>query len=176
MSRRRPHRDRFRAGVFATVGVCLASATRFRARCKAHGVLYLVARQAAMSRLHSPNGTYARGHFQAIDRTDAGRGYFLSMVDGPPDDGQLANRDEGPRSLYKKRYNVAVSRARSQLCVVYSLDPSAHLKPRDLRRRLIEHARDPQALMRAMEVQGKRTDSIFEKAGPSTVARVALSS
>lgn len=88
---------------------------------------------------------------------------FLSMVDGPPDDGQLANRDEGPRALYKKRYNVAVSRARNQLWVVYSLDPSAHLKPRDLRRRLIEHARDPQALMRAMEVQGKRTDSIFEK-------------
>jgi very-short-patch-repair endonuclease len=88
---------------------------------------------------------------------------FLSMVDGPPDDGQLANRDEGPRGLYKKRYNVAVSRARNQLWVVYSLDPSAHLKPRDLRRRLIEHARDPQALMRAMEVQGKRTDSIFEK-------------
>lgn len=85
------------------------------------------------------------------------------MVDGPPDDGQLPNRDEGPRGLYKKRYNVAVSRARNQLWVVHSLDPSAHLKPRDLRRRLIEHARDPQALLRAMEVQGKRTDSIFEK-------------
>jgi very-short-patch-repair endonuclease len=88
---------------------------------------------------------------------------FLSMVDGPPDDGQLPNRDEGPRGLYKKRYNVAVSRARNQLWVVHSLDPSAHLKPRDLRRRLIEHARDPQALLRAMEVQGKRTDSIFER-------------
>lgn len=85
------------------------------------------------------------------------------MVDGPPDDGQLPLRDEGPRGLYKKRYNVAVSRARNQLWVVHSLDPSAHLKSRDLRRRLIEHARDPQALLRAMEVQGKRTDSIFEK-------------
>jgi very-short-patch-repair endonuclease len=49
------------------------------------------------------------------------------------------------------------------LWVVHSLDPSAHLKPRDLRRRLIEHARDPQVLMRAVEVQGRRTDSIFEK-------------
>jgi very-short-patch-repair endonuclease len=88
---------------------------------------------------------------------------FLSTVDGPPDDGQLALRDEGPRGLYKKRYNVAVSRARNQLWVVHSLDPSAHLKPRDLRRRLIEHARDPQVLMRAVEVQGRRTDSIFEK-------------
>ena len=88
---------------------------------------------------------------------------FLSMVDGPSDDGQLPIRDEGPRGLYKKRYNVAVSRARNQLWVVHSLDPSAHLRPRDLRRRLIEHARDPQALLRAIEVQDKRNDSIFEK-------------
>src|SRR5262249_19615660 len=88
---------------------------------------------------------------------------FLSMVDGPPDDGQLARREEGPRGLYKKRYNVAVSRARNQLWVVHSLDPSAHLQPRDLRRRLIEHARDPQALLRAMEAQAKQTDSIFER-------------
>jgi very-short-patch-repair endonuclease/transcription elongation GreA/GreB family factor len=88
---------------------------------------------------------------------------FLSMVDGPPDDGQLSFRDAGPKDLYKKRYNVAVSRARNQLWVVHSIDPDTHLKGGDLRRRLIEHARDPQALMRAMEEQGKRTDSIFEK-------------
>ena len=88
---------------------------------------------------------------------------FLSMVDGPPDDGQLSLRDAGPKDLYKKRYNVAVSRARNQLWVVHSIDPDTHLKGGDLRRRLIEHARDPQALMRAMEEQGKRTDSVFEK-------------
>jgi very-short-patch-repair endonuclease len=87
---------------------------------------------------------------------------FLSMVDGPPDDGQLSFRDAGPKDLYKKRYNVAVSRARNQLWVVHSIDPDTHLKGGDLRRRLIEHARDPQALMRAMEEQGKRTDSVFE--------------
>ena len=87
---------------------------------------------------------------------------FLSMVDGPPDHGQLAYRDAGPKDLYKKRYNVAVSRARNQLWVVHSLDPDTHLKGGDLRRRLIEHARDPQALLRAMEEQCKRTDSIFE--------------
>lgn len=88
---------------------------------------------------------------------------FLSMVDGPPDDGQLPNRDEGPKGIYKKRYNVAVSRARNQLWVIHSIDPNAHLKPRDLRRRLIEHARDPQALMQLTDMHGKRTDSIFEK-------------
>ena len=88
---------------------------------------------------------------------------FLSMVDGPPEDGQLTYRDAGPKDIYKKRYNVAVSRARNQLWVVHSLDPEAHLKAGDLRRRLIEHARDPQALLRSMEEQGTRTDSVFEK-------------
>lgn len=88
---------------------------------------------------------------------------FLSMVDGPPEDGQLSYRDAGPKDLYKKRYNVAVSRARNQLWVVHSLDPEHHLKSGDLRRRLIEHARDPQALLRAMEEQGNRTESVFEK-------------
>ena len=88
---------------------------------------------------------------------------FLSMVDGPPNDGQLRMLDEGPRGIFKKRYNVAVSRARNQLWVVHSIDPYNHLKARDLRRRLIEHARDPQALMQLADVQGKRTDSVFEK-------------
>ena len=36
---------------------------------------------------------------------------FLSIVDDPPEDGQLPLRDAGPRGVYKKRYNVAVSRA-----------------------------------------------------------------
>ena len=89
---------------------------------------------------------------------------FLSMVDGPPEDGQLPRLEAGARDLYKKRYNVAVSRARNQLWVVHSLDPNAHLKPRDLRRRLIEHARDPQVLLRAIDLQGTRTDlSPFER-------------
>ena len=88
---------------------------------------------------------------------------FLSMVDGPPNDGQLSLRDAGPKDIYKKRYNVAVSRARNQLWVVHSLDPDTHLKGGDLRRRLIDHARDPQALLRIMEKEGARTDSVFEK-------------
>jgi len=88
---------------------------------------------------------------------------FLSMVDGPGEDGPLSLRDAGPKDIYKKRYNVAVSRARNQLWVVHSLDPVMHLKNDDIRRRLIEHARDPQALMRAMEAHGAKTDSVFEK-------------
>jgi very-short-patch-repair endonuclease len=88
---------------------------------------------------------------------------FLSMVDGPPNDGQLSLRDAGPKNIFKKRYNVAVSRARDQLWVVYSMDPNTHLKSGDLRRRLIEHAWDPQALLRTIEVHGAQTDSPFEK-------------
>lgn len=88
---------------------------------------------------------------------------FLSMVDSPPENGPLSFRDAGPKDIFKKRYNVAVSRARDQLWVVHSLDPDTHLKGGDLRRRLIEHARDPQALMRAVNENVKRTDSIFEK-------------
>jgi very-short-patch-repair endonuclease len=61
-----------------------------------------------------------------------------------------------------QRYNVTVSRARNQLWVVHSLDPETHLKAGDLRRRLIEHARDPHTLLRAMAEHGKRTDSVFE--------------
>jgi very-short-patch-repair endonuclease len=89
---------------------------------------------------------------------------FLSMVDGPPDDGQLPMRDAGPKDLYKKRYNVAVSRARNQLWIVHSVDMNRHLKSGDLRRRLLAHAHDPDALLREMEVEGNRTDSPFEKA------------
>jgi very-short-patch-repair endonuclease len=98
-------------------------------------------------------------HFQGDERDVV----FLSMVDGPPDDGQLRMLDAGPRDLYKKRYNVAVSRARNQLWVVHSLDIAGHLKGGDLRRRLLEHAHDPHALLREMEVEGSRVDSPFEK-------------
>ncbi len=88
---------------------------------------------------------------------------FLSMVDGPPEEGRHWMTGDGPAKRYRKRYNVAASRARNQLWVVHSLDPAAHLKEGDLRRRLIQHARDPGALMRAMEQQTARTESELER-------------
>jgi len=69
----------------------------------------------------------------------------LSVVDGPKDESPLALRQAGANDMYKKRYNVAASRARDQMWVVHSLDAKADLKPGDLRRRLIEHALDPAA-------------------------------
>ena len=66
---------------------------------------------------------------------------FLSVVDSG-DGTQLRLRSE---PMFKQRFNVAASRARDQMWVVHSLDPS-DLKPKDLRRRLIQHAEDPEAV------------------------------
>ncbi len=64
---------------------------------------------------------------------------FLSVVDGPsPEPLRLRQED-----LFKKRYNVAASRAKNQLWVVHSLYPAIDLKPGDLRRELIEYAENP---------------------------------
>jgi hypothetical protein len=97
------------------------------------------------------------------------------MVDGPPDDRQLRMLDAGPRDLYKKRYNVAVSRARNQLWIVHSLDMNRHLKAGDLRRLLLAHAHDPEALLREMEIQGNRVrirGSVFFRNPDAAVAPV----
>jgi very-short-patch-repair endonuclease len=47
--------------------------------------------------------------------------------------------------------------------VVYSLDPFEDLKPDDLRRRLIEHALDPNARSRALQTQTEHVESELEK-------------
>jgi len=65
--------------------------------------------------------------------------------------------------LFKKRFNVAVSRARNQLWVVHSLQPEIDLKSGDLRRRLIEYAQNPLAHIQAQEQQLTRAESEFER-------------
>jgi len=86
---------------------------------------------------------------------------FLSVVDSPKPDG-------GPQWLntkqdVKQRFNVAASRARDQMWVVYSLNPDTDLKPGDLRRMLIEHAKDPNAIDSQVAVAQLRAQSPFEK-------------
>jgi very-short-patch-repair endonuclease len=76
---------------------------------------------------------------------------FLSLVDSPPIAPPLPMRQEGPRSIFKKRFNVAASRARNQMWVVHSLNHEVDLKPGDYRRRLIEHSLDPEARERELE-------------------------
>jgi very-short-patch-repair endonuclease len=84
---------------------------------------------------------------------------FLSMV-WAAGTGPLRFLDE---KRFRQRFNVAASRARDQMWLVYSLDPAVDLKPGDLRRRLIEHALDPQAVTRDIEHLQQRTQSPFEK-------------
>lgn len=88
---------------------------------------------------------------------------LLSVVDSRAEgDGPLGKRGDGADGLWKKRYNVAASRAKDQLWVVYSLDHQTQLQPDDLRRRLIEHAIDPDALMRLLAAGIAQTQSPFE--------------
>jgi very-short-patch-repair endonuclease len=77
-----------------------------------------------------------------------------------PSDSPLALKQA---DLFKQRFNVAASRARNQMWVVYSLDPKTDLKDGDLRRRLIEHALDPKSIERQMEKAEKNVESEFER-------------
>jgi very-short-patch-repair endonuclease/cellulose biosynthesis protein BcsQ len=83
---------------------------------------------------------------------------FLSVVD-TSDGGVLRIREE---QMFKQRFNVAASRARDQMWVVHSIDPRSHLKPGDLRRRLIEYAEDPGKILRALDSLEAEADSDFE--------------
>ncbi len=97
-------------------------------------------------------------HFQGDER----HVLFLSMVDSPPEDAPLALRPD-PGERFKKRYNVATSRARDQLWVVHSLDRRRDLKPGDLRLRLLEWADDPGAGAREKQGVIGRAESPFEQ-------------
>ena len=68
---------------------------------------------------------------------------LLSLVDSAPEEAALRTVREGAYELIKKRYNVAASRARDQLWVVYSFDADRDLKTDDLRFQLLQHAQQP---------------------------------
>ena len=88
---------------------------------------------------------------------------FLAMVDLPSGKGPLPLRQDGADNMFKKRFNVAASRARDQMWVMHSMDPEIDLKPGDIRRKLIEHAKDPYALVRLLDSKEQQTESEFEK-------------
>ena len=83
---------------------------------------------------------------------------WLSMVDAPT--GRPLRFSD--TQAMKQRYNVAASRARDQLWLVHSLDPLRDLQAGDLRRRLIDHVRDPGAHRRASQKALAREESAFE--------------
>jgi len=86
---------------------------------------------------------------------------LLSVVDSPDEHGTSRDPGYGPRDRTKKRFNVAASRARDQMWVCHSLDPH-RLKPEDLRRRLILHARNPDSTEILKEEARQRAESPFE--------------
>lgn len=94
-------------------------------------------------------------HFQGDERDVM----LLSMVD-VPESGPLPLRQD---DRFKQRYNVAASRARDQMWVVYSLDPRLDLKPGDLRRELIQHAEDPAVKLRTLQQVEHRVESELER-------------
>jgi very-short-patch-repair endonuclease len=88
---------------------------------------------------------------------------FLSIVDVPGEGPLTLRTGEGHEDMFKKRFNVAASRARDQMWVVHSLDPEIDLKPTDIRRRLILHARDQHAHKNAKRAQEQKIESVFEQ-------------
>ena len=95
---------------------------------------------------------------------------FLSVVD-TSDGGVLRIREE---PMFKQRFNVAASRAKDQMWVVHSIDPRSHLKPGDLRRRLIEYAEDPYRVLKALESVESNTESPFEREVAAQLVRAGF--
>jgi very-short-patch-repair endonuclease len=133
------------------------------------GVVSLVGEDQAIEidrllRTYSPPDLYERhrmlcgtpAQFQGDERDVI----LISVVDAPTGT-PLPFRDQ---QMFKQRFNVAASRARDQMWVVHSLNVKADLRTGDLRRRLIEHAEDPGALLRLLEDKERRTESPFERA------------
>ncbi|HWI50617.1 MAG TPA: AAA domain-containing protein, partial [Symbiobacteriaceae bacterium] len=88
---------------------------------------------------------------------------LLSMVDHNEGTGPLSLKSMGANDMFKKRFNVAASRARDQMWIVHSLNPDVDLKAEDLRLRLIQHAENPYALVNLMQQEQVRTESEFER-------------
>jgi very-short-patch-repair endonuclease len=161
-----------REETLAVASLVLAMCRHEAYREKTLGVISLLAEQQAFAidqllRRHLPPAEYERrriicgnaAQFQGDERDVM----VLSIVDGPKDESPLALRQAGANDMFKKRYNVAASRARDQMWVVHSLDSKSDLKPGDLRRRLIEHALDPAAATRKLEEGAGRAGSDLER-------------
>ncbi|WP_139904760.1 AAA domain-containing protein [Clostridium thermarum] len=86
---------------------------------------------------------------------------FLSMVDTNESEGLLNLMKYGNDDLYKKRYNVAVSRARDQIWLVHSIGDD-DLKPGDIRKELMEYLKNPTSKEIIFDTLSKAAESEFE--------------
>lgn len=89
---------------------------------------------------------------------------FLSIVDSNVKNGPLPMQGFGSDDAFRKRYNVAASRAKDQLWVVDSLDAANDLKPGDIRKRLIDYSLNPAAYEGLAEEIEEKSESPFEAA------------
>jgi very-short-patch-repair endonuclease len=89
---------------------------------------------------------------------------FLSVVDCANGAGPVAKQAFGVDDAYRKRYNVAASRARDQLWVVDSLDSANDLKPGDIRKMLIDYSLNPESVAISNAKIEQKAESPFESA------------
>ena len=92
---------------------------------------------------------------------------FLSMVDSGDDDGPIRMMNSGIEDANRKRYNVAVSRARDQIWVVNSLDSANDLKTGDIRKILIDYAINPHSA----EIEHSKIEEQAESPFEASVAK-----
>jgi len=89
---------------------------------------------------------------------------FLSVVDCANGEGPVPKQGFGVDDAYRKRYNVAASRAKDQLWVVDSLDPANDLKADDIRRMLIDYSLNPESVHVLNAKIEEKAESPFESA------------
>ncbi|MEG2868920.1 MAG: AAA domain-containing protein [Terrisporobacter sp.] len=88
---------------------------------------------------------------------------FLSMVDTNDKETPMRLNGYGPDEAYKKRYNVAMSRARDQVWLVHSLDVENDLKVGDIRKELLGYCNNYKSRNVEYEKNALKADSEFEK-------------
>lgn len=87
---------------------------------------------------------------------------ILTMVDSNEGEGQARILAEGVDDANKKRYNVAVSRARDQLWIIHSFNRALDLKDGDIRKVLLDYAESPMQQEQMTNAE-KKSESPFEK-------------
>lgn len=95
---------------------------------------------------------------------------FLSLVDSGTGIGPIRMMNFGPDDAYRKRYNVATSRAKDQLWVVDSLDAANDLKPGDIRKMLIDYSLNP----KANEINHQKIEAASESPFETAVATALI--
>ncbi|NFM15847.1 DUF559 domain-containing protein [Clostridium sporogenes] len=88
---------------------------------------------------------------------------FLTMVDANDGEGPIRLQSVGNDYLYKKRYNVAVSRAKDQLWLVHSLDSENDLKKGDIRKGLLDYCNNYKSRQVEFGKNVVKAESEFEK-------------